>query len=583
MNIYSAHPRRRALAHAVSAAVAGSLAAPVIAQQGIEEVIVSARKRDENIQDIPQAVLSFSAADMAKKGIQSLEDVARFSPSMTVVGAGAGQMKIVFRGLADSPRPFIAESSAAIYLDEQPLTSGAQSPEIRPIDLARIESLAGPQGTLYGASSQSGTVRYIVNKPDAEAFEANIGGGLEQIDGGGMGWDSDVMVNLPLIKDKLAIRLVGFGAKDAGYIDNVLGSMPLRGATDNAALVEDDINEGTWKGGRISAKWWVNEDWSLTGIYNNTRSKQTGFNDYDATVGDLETVKFVPERWDDAWSNYQFTVEGDLGWATVTSSTSYFERDVAYVFDATKNIAYYHAVLGVYGRGNCASDQPYYNIYDFATACELNGTGTDVDDADPISWFRQDQKDSRWTHETRFGGSTSKLDWTLGFFYQESKQHWEYGTWVKDFTRTERWAHYQAIRELNGQDPLHPPISTGARASAGSARMPRSSARANSRSPSNGRFSSAPAGTRPISNGPITNVCPPPMTRGSCPAMAARTAGCPRSVSSTRSTTTAWSTRSTRKASVWAAPTATAPSSAAWCPRSRASTSPTSSRTGRRA
>jgi iron complex outermembrane recepter protein len=447
---------RRALAGAVSAAVAGTMTPVAFAQQGIEEVIVSARKRDENIQDIPQAVLSFSAKDMSKKGIQSLQDVARFSPSMTVVGAGAGQMKVVFRGLADSPRPFIAESSAAIYLDEQPLTSGALSPEIRPVDLARIESLAGPQGTLYGASSQSGTVRYIVNKPDAEAFEASIGGGLEQIDSGGMGWDGDVMVNIPLIKDKLAIRLVGFGAKDAGYIDNVLGTTPLHGGKDNSALVAKDINEGNWQGGRISAKWWVNEDWSLTGIYNNAHSKQTGFNDYDANVGDLKTVKFVNERWDDAWSNYQFTVDGDLGWATVTSSTSYFERDVAYVFDASKNIAYYHAVLGVYGRGNCASDQPYYNLYDFATACELNGVGTDVDDADPISWFRQDQKDNRWTHETRFGGSTSKLDWTLGFFYQKSEQHWEYGTYVKDFTRTERWAHFQALREANGQDPLAP-------------------------------------------------------------------------------------------------------------------------------
>ncbi|MFM7272924.1 MAG: TonB-dependent receptor plug domain-containing protein, partial [Gammaproteobacteria bacterium] len=385
--------RRRALASAISVALAGS-PLPVLAQgaQGIEEVIVSARKRDENIQDIPQAVLAFTPRDFARKGIQSLQDVARFAPSMTVVGGGPGFNKIVFRGLADSPRPFIAESSAAIYLDEQPLTQGAQSPEIRPVDLERIETLAGPQGTLYGASSQSGTVRYIVGKPDPTAFSADVGGGMQQLDHGELGWDGDVTVNMPLIKDKLALRLVGFRAKDAGFIDNVLGTTPYGGGKDNSDVVGKDINDTAWRGGRISAKWFVNDEWALTGIYNNHRSKSRGFNDFDSEVGDLETVKFKEEIWDDAWSNYQFTIDGDLGFAKLTSSTSYFERDTAYVFDASTNIAYYHAVLGVYGRGNCATDQPYYNIYDFATACELNGAGTDADDGDPIAWFRNDQK-----------------------------------------------------------------------------------------------------------------------------------------------------------------------------------------------
>ncbi len=161
--------------------MAGTGTSAVQAQQsggGIEEVIVSARKRDENIQDIPQSVLSFSSEELTKQGITSLNDVAKFVPAMTVVGSGAGLNKIVFRGLADSIRPYLADSSAAIYLDEQPLTTGAQSPEIRPIDIDRIESLAGPQGTLYGASSQSGTVRYIVSKPDPEAFDANVGAGV---------------------------------------------------------------------------------------------------------------------------------------------------------------------------------------------------------------------------------------------------------------------------------------------------------------------------------------------------------------------------------------------------------------------
>jgi outer membrane receptor protein involved in Fe transport len=459
--------KRRRLFSAISASLAAGAAGTAVAQEqasgeaeaagALEEVTVTARKREENIQDIPQSIQAFSQAEIERVGIRSLQDVAKFAPSMTVVGQSAGLQKIVFRGLADSVRPFIADSSAAIYLDDQPLTQGAQSPDIRPIDLERIEVLSGPQGTLYGASSQSGTVRYIVAKPDTAAFSANVGGGVHSIDQGGTGWDADATVNIPLIKDRLAVRLVGFGAEDAGYIDNVLGNTPGRldadtgeripGSKTNAALVEKDYNSADWVGGRVSARWFITDAWSLTGIYNYSKSEIHGYNDYDPTIGDLQTVKFQEELWDDEWSNFQFTIDGDLGFAQLTSSTSYFERDTAYQFDATSGVAYYHSVLGFYGRGSCGSNPyyAYYNIYDFATACELNGTGYDVDDGDPTGRWRNDQRDTRWTHETRLSGSTSRWDWTVGFFYQEADQYWLYGTYIDDYMLTESWAAYNAL------------------------------------------------------------------------------------------------------------------------------------------
>ena len=426
----------------------------------LEEVTVTARKREEHVQDIPQSIQAFSQADIQRVGIQSLQDVAKFVPAMTVVGQTAGLNKIVFRGLADSVRPYIADSSAAIYLDEQPLTTGAQSPEIRPIDLERIETLAGPQGTLYGASSQSGTVRYIVAKPDVTAFSANVGGGLHSVNQGDWGWEADGMVNIPLIQDTLAIRLVGFGAKDAGFIDNVLGNTPGRwenfysddavyvpGSKSNAHLVEKDVNKVDWVGGRISARWFMTDAWSLTGIYNYSKSEVGGYNDFDPTRGDLETTKFNEELWDDEWSNFQVTLDGDLGFAQLTSSLAYFERDTAYQFDGTSGVAYYHTALGYYGRGTCGANPyyAYYNIYDFATACGLNGTYYDIDDGDPTGIWRNDQRDTRWTFETRLTGSSSRWDWTVGVFYQEAKQKWVYGTHIDDYTLTESWAAYNAI------------------------------------------------------------------------------------------------------------------------------------------
>ncbi len=458
--------KRTSLFSAISASLAAVPGTAAMAQDqssdasesgALEEVIVTARKREENIQDIPQSIQAFSQVEIDRVGISNLQDVAKFVPAMTVVGQTAGLQKIVFRGLADSIRPFIADSSAAIYLDEQPLTTGTQSPDIPPIDLERIETLAGPQGTLYGASSQSGTVRYIVAKPDTSEFDANVGGGIHTIDHGGTGWDADAMVNIPLVQDKFAIRLVGFGSEDAGYIDNVLGRSPghldadtgeqVVGNKTNAAFVEDNYNSAERVGGRISAKWDISDAWALTGIYNYTNSEIKGYNDYDPTRGDLQTVKFHPEFFDDEWSNFQLTLDGDLGFAALTSSLAYFERDTAYQFDATDEVAYYHSVLGVYGRGSCGSNPYYaaYNVYDFATACELNGTGYDFDDGDPTGRFTNDQRDTRWTFETRLSGSTSRWDWTAGFFYQEAKQDWVYGTHIDDLASTEAWAAFQTL------------------------------------------------------------------------------------------------------------------------------------------
>jgi len=474
--------KHRSLYAAVTAALAGTVSglnaqeqiqSEAAADTGrLEEVIVSARKRDENIQDIPQSIQAFSQQDINRAGIQGLADVAKFVPALTVIGNTPGLNKIVFRGLADSVRPYIADSSAAIYLDEQPLTTGAQSPEIRPIDLARIETLAGPQGTLYGASSQSGTVRYITAKPDVTAFSANAGGGLHTIDGGGSGWDADAMINIPLIEDKFAIRLVGFGANDAGYIDNVLANSPGRidadtgeriiGSNTNAAVVKNNFNDADWVGGRVSAKWFFNDEWALTGIYNYTKSEINGFNDYDPTTGDLKTIKFFQETWDDEWSNFQITLDGAFGDVQFTSSTAYFERDTAYTFDGTSGIAYYHSMLGFYGRGSCGSNPYYaaYNRYDYATACELNGTGYDFDDGDPLGTWNNIQRDTRWTHETRLTGSTSRWDWTTGFFYQEAKQKWDYFSEIPGYQLTESWA---AAKALYGDDltPTNSPYGSG--------------------------------------------------------------------------------------------------------------------------
>ena len=219
--------------------------------------------------------------ELKRAQLFSVEDYSRFIPSMSYMGNSSGAGKVFFRGVADAPDTFIAQSSAAVYLDEQPLTQSAQV-DVRLIDIERVEALSGPQGTLFGSSSQSGTLRIVTNKPTPDQFEAFIdvtGSGSSE---GDPSYDISGMVNIP-VNDNFAVRLVGFSAKQGGFIDNVLGQTPgsenggrtsingvhlndgtVGGVQVFDSVVEDDWNEQTIDGGRIAAKWDVTDNLSMT-------------------------------------------------------------------------------------------------------------------------------------------------------------------------------------------------------------------------------------------------------------------------------------------------------------------------------
>mgnify|MGYP001181734422 FL=1 len=279
------------------------------------------------------------------------------------------------------------------------------APDVYPVDIARIEALAGPQSTLFGASSQSGAIRVITNKPDTEAFSANIGLGMSQMESGGMSHDIDATVNVPL-SDNVAIRLAGFNSEDAGFIDNVLGTTVvdtvfgsgLGGLKNNSALVEDDINTVEWQGVRASVRWLVDDNWTVTATTNYQDLKADGFSDYDRTTGDLQTVKFADEFRTDEWTQTSVVIEGDLGFAQLVSATSYYDRDFLYQHDTQSYAAYFHYSLGIYYG---------YATYDFGT--------------DPVGALWNDQNHQSFTQELRLVGSTNRSNWTVGAFYQNSE------------------------------------------------------------------------------------------------------------------------------------------------------------------
>ena len=431
------YPTKGALAAAVSLAVTGftgQVEAQDGASGGIEEITVTARKRSESLQDVSGSIQALTGADLKRQGLLNLEDTVRMIPSMSSIGGTAGANKIIFRGVSDNPGAFIAASSAALYIDEQSLTQFSVNPEPRMIDIERVEALAGPQGTLYGDSSQSGTLRIITNKPDTSAFSANADVMVKT------GSDSDVsheisgVLNLPLVEDKFAIRLVGFTATDGGYIDNVLGVSPMRGTKNNATVVGEDINFVDTVGGRISAKWLVNDEWSatLSGMFQSTEAG--GRNDFDPTVGDLQTVKFFREPRNDDWAQVALTVEGRFGEVDFISISSYFDRDVDYIFDRTTYSAYFNYNFCPSAPGYCWS-------------------GTTVANQDTVGFNDYIQANERFTQEFRLSQTGERYRWVFGAFYEEKFEDWEYRAKTPEFLDTLAYAYWTGLYTASGTDP----------------------------------------------------------------------------------------------------------------------------------
>ena len=292
------------------------------ADMALGTITVTARKREQNLQDVPLSVQAFGNEDIREKGLRDFQDYSKELTSVSFGTSSPGATTIAFRGALAQPTGFDTISSSVLYLDEIPITRDGQNPDVRLIDVERIESLSGPQPTIYGAGSQSGTLKIVTNKPSTDGFEGYYELGLSATEGGEPSYDFNGAVNLPIIEDKLAVRLVGFAEFEGGYIDNVLGTTaaysPNNGTRDNADFVEDNINSYTGGGFRATALYRPNEDWSITAGVIYQKSELGALFDFNPAFGDLNTIKFKDEKRIDDWYNLSLTAEGDLGFADIT-------------------------------------------------------------------------------------------------------------------------------------------------------------------------------------------------------------------------------------------------------------------------
>jgi outer membrane receptor protein involved in Fe transport len=383
--------------------------APAFAQEdSLETVIVTAEKRSEDIQAAPLAVQALGTQKLEDLNIASSRDFAQFFPSLTyTVGGGGGTNgqpgsdTFYMRGVSSGGdgNHSAALPSVGVYLDEQPITTIGGSMNVHIYDIARVEALAGPQGTLYGASSQAGTVRIITNKPDASKFEAGFDVEANKIDDGGLGDVVEGFVNIPL-DDNIAVRLVAFQEHDAGYIDNVPGTRtyPTSGVTiNNFATAREDYNTVENWGGRAALKIDLDENWTVTPTIMGQVSNSNGVFAFDPSVGDLDVTHFQPEWAHDRWYQAALTVQGKIGDLDLVYSGGYMDRTIKQAQDYT-DYSFWYDTLHQYG----------YFWYD--------STGALID---PTQIQNNYDHFTKWSHELRISSSQEdRLRFVAGLFYE---------------------------------------------------------------------------------------------------------------------------------------------------------------------
>ena len=356
-------------------AVAGSaLTTSAFAQN--DEIIVTATKRAESAQDVPVTVNALGEETLEELGVDVFTDYLIQLPGVTAGGGGPGQNTIYIRGVASTTPNLTTAGVAglapnvAFYLDEQPLAQPGRNLDVYAADLQRVEVLPGPQGTLFGASSQAGTVRLITNEPKLGVFEARLDVATSTTDGGEMSNKFEAMLNIP-VTDKLALRGVVYVDNQGGYIDNVAGtrtaeeSARFRSAgtvrangvpvsagregfqagadlsgvnfieANNSALVEDDFNDTSYTGGRLAALYEVNDDWSIKLAHARQSLESDGVFFDDPELDDYEIQRFADDSIEDDFHNTAWTIEGRIGALEALYTGAYTERTTEQTVDYT--------------------------------------------------------------------------------------------------------------------------------------------------------------------------------------------------------------------------------------------------------
>jgi iron complex outermembrane recepter protein len=442
---------RMKLTHAIAAILGGGAmvqAAPAhsaeagLAGDQIQEIIVTAQRRTENIQNVPITIQALTAETLTQLNIQTFDDAIKYLPNVTAPTAGPGQAQIFMRGLSagsngtQSGGSISGFPNVAIYLDDQSGQLPGRNLDIYAADLERIEVLEGPQGTLFGAGAQAGAIRYITNKPKMNVTEATVSAGYGVTAGGDPNTDLTAVLNLPLIADTLAVRGVVYNDRRGGYINNVpatftrkpsdLGigyaNYPTGCGTDtpcqvppgspvlnNYAIAHNAINPVTYQGFRASALWNINSDWSalLTQSYQTIEADGVFYQMPNGSDGEplpKQSVTLFNDSFNkDKFRNTAWTITGRFGDLRAVYTGAYLDRDVSQIQDYTN-----------YARGVYAD---YYQCHGAEPANGLASTCYS-----PSSTWNETEHNTHQSHEIRLSTPDEwRFRGIIGGFWEELK------------------------------------------------------------------------------------------------------------------------------------------------------------------
>ena len=436
----------------LSAITATAVSAPVNAQ--IEEIIVTATKRAESTQDIPVSVSALQGDDLNELRISTFDDYVRYLPNVVSMGTGPGQSELYIRGAATEQSKITISAiqgsspAVALYVDEQPVAFGGRNLDVYATDLNRIEVLPGPQGTLFGASSQSGTVRLITNKPVQGEFQSGVKADISTTRGGDLSNSQEAYLNVALT-DSLAVRIAAYHDEQAGWIDNInnldgsgnvipggwetndgglvavlnrndISASPINPASqfetaDNSGLVEEDFNDATYVGGRFSLAYEATEDWGLL-IQHTQQSLDTdGVFAYDPNLdGESSTTRFTRDTSEDEFGLTTLTLNGRIGMLDMIYTVGYLDREM-------------EALIDYSDYTNGGGYQVYYLCPGYADngAWARSGAASPpVTCHDPGAQYEDNNDSTRVTQEFRVSmPAENRIRVTAGAFYDEQTTH----------------------------------------------------------------------------------------------------------------------------------------------------------------
>ncbi|HEY0315711.1 MAG TPA: TonB-dependent receptor [Sphingomonas sp.] len=372
------------------------------AGDGLQPIVVTATRRETNIQNTPMAIDAIGATQLLQTNARSIADVFSQVPAVSVQDQGPGQKRYAIRNITAAGEPEVG-----LYLDEIPIAgftgentdAGAQQPDVKLWDVSRLEVLKGPQGTLYGAGSEGGTIRIISARPNMDKFSGLVSGTLSSLATGGINDSINGTVNVPIVEGKLAIRVNAYRDRDAGYIDEYY-------------LNEKNANwVHTW-GGRVNVRYKPTDNWTMDFIAYYQKTQFGDLFNINPQFSGVAGTKWVAANFarqpaKDNFQAYNFISAYDFPWATLTATASWQHRSMDQHKDSTVTHTF-----------SCPTrDYPVCQPYDTVVSRIEAGTMRAYVDYDDVK---------SWSSEVRLASKDGgPLQWTIGTFYQGRENDFE--------------------------------------------------------------------------------------------------------------------------------------------------------------